>query len=702
LVRFASFEVDLREGELRKNGLKLKLTGQPFQILAILLERPGEAVSREELQKRLWPDSFVDADGGLNTAINKVREALGDSAENPRFISTLPRRGYRFIAPVQRSGEAAGAASNAVPAPSRPLGSFRRFRLASIAVLVVAALAVAFIYFWPPRHAPAEALMPAPFTAFAGAEVNPAFSPDGSQIAFAWNGDPASGSKGFDLYVKRIGSENLLRLTNHPSEVMSPAWSPDGAQIAFHRILGKETGLYAVPAQGGPERKLRETRMTPRAPQISWSPDGQWIAFADSLVPGGHWRLYLLWLDTLRTTQIPHSPECMDELYPAFSHDGKRLAYLCVSEQGGFSVYALAPPSGAPELIRHLDGWPFGLAWTRADQGLVIAPGHAGNDDDHLYVMAVADGSLQKLPFPGSLTQPAVSAAGDKLAYEASRAEEGDISIWRKDLLHPDAAAVNLISSTRWDLAPQFSPDGKHIAFASSRRGNLEIWMSNADGTNPIQISHFGNPTTGSPFWSPDSKKIVFDSGRFGAANLYITDIAERVPRKLITNVRYASVPSWSRDGKWIYFVGDGNENGGIIYRCPANGGDAVALSAERGYGPRESFDGKYLYFASNGEGNTVLKLISLEGRTESVPDGVPPLRFLTDWTIVPGGVYYIPADGPPSIQYFDFRSKRGRQVLESDRPFSMGISVSRDARWLLYARVDQFDRDIMLVEHFQ
>src|SRR6202140_5030326 len=104
-LRFGIFEVDLRSGELRKAGVKLKLGGQPFQLLTALLERPGEVVTREELQKRLWPDTFVDVDHNLNTAINKVREVLGDSAESPRFVETLPRRGYRFIgeldAPVQ-------------------------------------------------------------------------------------------------------------------------------------------------------------------------------------------------------------------------------------------------------------------------------------------------------------------------------------------------------------------------------------------------------------------------------------------------------------------------------------------------------------------------------------------------------------------------------------------------------------------------
>ena len=102
LVRFETFEVDLRTGELRKDGVKLKFSGQPFQVLAILLERPGDVVTREELQKRLWPDTFVDVERNLNTAVNKIREVLGDSAESPRFVETLPRRGYRFIGELER------------------------------------------------------------------------------------------------------------------------------------------------------------------------------------------------------------------------------------------------------------------------------------------------------------------------------------------------------------------------------------------------------------------------------------------------------------------------------------------------------------------------------------------------------------------------------------------------------------------------
>ena len=176
-VRFGSYEVDLRSGELRKNGLRLKLSGQPFQVLALLLERPGDVVTREEIQKRLWPaDTFVDFDHSLNTAINKIREAVGDSADNPRFVETLPRRGYRFIASVEVGAGSpwrlpALSSAHTVPAPAghpqgvspeRPGGVSRELplrtrwglRLGAMLAMLVLGAAVAW-YVW--EHSRANA-----------------------------------------------------------------------------------------------------------------------------------------------------------------------------------------------------------------------------------------------------------------------------------------------------------------------------------------------------------------------------------------------------------------------------------------------------------------------------------------------------------------------------------------------------------------
>src|SRR5579859_5627775 len=149
ILSFATFEVDLRSGELRKQGVRIKLQEQPFHVLTLLLQRPGEVVTREELRNQNWPpDTFVDFDNSLNTAINKLREALGDSADNPRFIETLPRRGYRFLAPVTRvNGTTSGTSADL-------LGRLRGPKVVVAAAIVVIAAGIAGGLLWRSRHRP--------------------------------------------------------------------------------------------------------------------------------------------------------------------------------------------------------------------------------------------------------------------------------------------------------------------------------------------------------------------------------------------------------------------------------------------------------------------------------------------------------------------------------------------------------------------
>ena len=708
LLRFGDFEADLRSGELRKGGVKLKFGGQPFQVLTILLEQSGDVVTREELQKRLWPDTFVDVDHNLNTAINKIREVLGDSAESPRFVETLPRRGYRFIGELERPVQpVVEAAVERVTTAEADRGSDSRklwWKVAAVIVtvsIIVVGAGVIYRRFKPQRLQEQAALTAIPFTALAGQETAPAFSPEGSRIAFAWNGDPAPGTKGFDLYVKAIGSETLLRLTRHPSEWISPAWSPDGTQIAFHRIAGADTGIYVVPALGGPERKLHSTRMPGTwgaMSMISWSPDGKWIAF-NNVTRDEHAVMSLLSTEELETDRPLNGANCLEQGQPAFSHGGEYLAYWCFRNESEAGLYSLPLPDGKPKMIGPLRAWPQGLTWSADDERLIYS--HWNTSSFQLGEVTVATGSVKRLALEGSAQLPTVSPKGDKLAY--SSVSMGSTSIWRRDLLHPDAQAVEPIPSSRRQSDAQYSPDGKHIVFASIRSGWQGVWISSDDGSNLVQLSN-PNYESGSPQWSPDGTRIAFDSHSLphDRWEIYVADVNERKPRKLITNISGVIRPHWSRDGKWIYFRSNqAGERG--VYRCPASGGNAVLLSKDvDGVSPQESFDGKTLYFASHEE-NSTLKKTALSGQpgTESEVDGLPRLRASSLWTLSPGGIFFVPAEAPRSVRYFDLATKQTRQIFEADENFDSGLSVSPDGRWLLYTQED-VNSDIMLVDYFQ
>ena len=197
LVRFGTFEVDLPAGELRKSGVKLRLTGQPFQVLTILLERPGEVVTREELQKRLWPDTFVDVDHNLNTAINKIREVLGDSAESPRFVETLPRRGYRFVAPVEGTHTTEVPGGSGVRQESRMVW----IRRTSIPFVVLVLLAAAGFFIYRRLQSPAS-LAQRTLTRLTfddGLQIGATWSPDGRFLAYSSN---RVGK--FDIWVQQV------------------------------------------------------------------------------------------------------------------------------------------------------------------------------------------------------------------------------------------------------------------------------------------------------------------------------------------------------------------------------------------------------------------------------------------------------------------------------------------------------------------
>ncbi len=697
-VRFGAFEADVQTGELRKDGVKLKFSGQPFQVLAILLERPGEVVTREELQKRLWPDTFVDVERNLNTAVNKIREVLGDSAESPRYVETLPRRGYRFIADLQ------APIQPVVPVITvEPVRSLQRrqawFKIGPVALAIsVVVLAALVTYRWHRQQRPQEqaVLTAVPFTALPGWAAAPAFSPDGSRIAFTWGLAPMT--KGSDLYVKAIGSETLLRLTQHPSILGNPAWSPDGTQIAFFRNAGADSGIYVVPALGGQEQKLHSTR--PFGPTISWSPDGKWIAFTDR--DDNHHRIYLLSTETLTTKRIPSDPTCVaDEDFPAFSHNGKYLAFWCSRNEAEEAIYSFSLPDGKPKVITPFrETFVDGLTWSADDAKLIYSRGDNALPDG-LFEVFVANGSAKRLGLKGS--DPAVSPIGDKLAYGTfSR----NISLWRRDLLHSEAPALELLSSSRAQYDAKYSPDGKRIVFCSQRSGVQGVWISNQDGSNLVQISDTkdasGSPS-GSPEWSPDGSKIAFDYFQRGRWEIFIADVAERKPRKLVTNISSIIRPSWSRDGKWIYFSsGEPGREG--VYRCPASGGDATELTRDlHGLNPQESFEGKAVYFASD-RGKGTLKRVPVPGQPGTESDVDASIRVYGGghiWLLSPSGIYFVPADAPRSVRYFDFASKRIQTIFEADSDLGMGLSISPDGRWILYSQISDPTGDIMLVNDF-
>jgi len=321
VVRFATFEVDLQAGEVRKAGLKLKFGGQPFQVLAILLEQPGAIVTREELQKRLWPDTFVDVDHNLNTAINKIREALGDSAENPRFVETLPRRGYRFIASVvDREGML----------PSQTMSWRRLWFLTATGMMLMAV--VASVGWLIRRQSTQQRVMKQrQLTANTSenAVVSGVISPDGRYLAF-------SNSNG--IYLKLIETGDTKTIPppegfkgGAPIGWSIGPWFPDGTRFLANMRVGQRCSIWAIPLLGGTPHKIRDDAW-------AWavSPDGLRIAFTrnhPASVASGqaaflNEEIWLMSSNGEHPEQFLSASDRRDAFYNVqWSPDGKRLAY---------------------------------------------------------------------------------------------------------------------------------------------------------------------------------------------------------------------------------------------------------------------------------------------------------------------------------------------------------------------------------------
>ena len=704
-VAFDRFELDLRSGELRKDGRKIRLQAQPFQLLAMLIENAGEVVTRDEVCRALWQaDTFVDFDHSVAAAVSKIREALGDSVENPRFLETLPKRGYRFIgkikpeAPVVMAVAKPQQSVELVPVPAANAWTSRKWALGLVGAAVLVAAAVLFGRL-SRKPGSSQPMTVVPFTSYPGWETAPSFSPDGSRIAFSWDNGASkrSGRPGFDLYVKAIGSETVLRLTNHPSEWISSTWSADGTQIAFHRLAADDTGIYVVPALGGPERKLLVTHIPYSvAAPISWSSDGKWLAFSDTENGRPDGRAYLLDMETLESHKFPHDPSCNHEGALTFSHSGQELAMLCVHNTTSFEYLVTDLQGKSKRSLATRREFPLGLAWSGDDKSLIVSG--ANGQDEEFYAIRVSDGDVHKLPV-GDGEWPTISRDGHKLAFSLT---DDRVNIWRKDLEHPEAPALQMLASTRQQNNSQYSPDGRHVAFDSARSGTWSVWVADADGGNPVQISHEG--PAGFPRWSPDSQKITFDMAAepSGLGGVYTADISDRVAHRLKTNVREADHPYWSHDGKWIYFRGSEGV-GHQLYRCPVGGGDATLLAGSLDLVTSiESSDGKALYFPSRiANSNIMMLALDHSGATPQEVSGMPRVFDESQWTLAQDGIYFAPHDSPRSICFFDFATRHTREIFKADKDLGDGMSVSPDGRYLLYSQIDESNANIMIVNYF-
>jgi Tol biopolymer transport system component len=549
---------------------------------------------------------------------------------------------------------------------------------------------------------PRPGLKAVPLTTMPGTEQLPSLSPDGNLVAYSWDG-PNLGNT--DIYVQQIGGGGApLRLTTDPAIDLCPAWSPDGRFIAFGRGASYKWEILIVPSLGGPERKAGVSRSL--LPHVSWSPDGRNLVIPDRVSPSEPSGIFLHSLDSGQRRKLTSPPVGTEgDNAGRISPDGRWLLVVRNEAYGTGDLYRVPlgdnyMPRGEPERLTSDRAYVSDAAWMPDSREVLFASGPGELPASVWRVTAGSRAAPERLHAGADVASLAVSLRGNRLVLSQGRR---DTNIWRLDLQSGRTEAW--IVSTAAETQPRYSPDGRRIAFFSTRSGTYAPWVADADGKNAVEMPAAGT-RGGSLAWSPDGSRLAFNGNVRGQWEVFTLSSQGGAPDRLTTGLDSSSGASWSRDGRWLYFS-SANE----IWRVPAGGGKATQITRQGGYGPIESRDGKFLYYAKRSSGGVPSLGAGGAGGLWRVPSAggdeveiLPDLRTSPSFDVAPDGIYYIPTGGPGNytIRFLDLATGKTRQVATLPKPASGGLSLSPDGRHLLYSQVDQTGADLVLVENFR
>ncbi|HWQ52726.1 MAG TPA: protein kinase [Bryobacteraceae bacterium] len=571
-----------------------------------------------------------------------------------------------------------------VPAPRRP-----RPLLWAGTALALLTLAAAGWWGWRLANRPLAPIRTLPLTSLVGDEDSPALSPDGSIVAFRWQGP---GDERPQIYVQQIENGTPLRRTSDATPKWAPQWSPDGSLISFVRGAAQGKGeIVCVPALGGPERLVGATSAFLPAP--TWSPDGKHMVVLERREPpqrGGD--LYLLSVET-----------------------GERKKLFTLAEGRGMGASGIITPEGDALIVRTItparagdlylvplgpgytpSGEPQPLTSDGAVLGAAVLPGRRG------VLFSSQRGGIWKL-LPGTPAEKvtdaeadgiSVSRNGERVVYAEARR---DTNIWRLDLDGRQPPAP-FISSTREDAWPEYSPDGRSIAFISTRSGSHEIWVADGEGNNAVRVTRLDGRQCRAPRWSPDGQWLAFEATTGEEPGIHVVRASGGAPRRLTAAPAAQMLPSWSRDGQWIYFSSPTGQHN--IWKAPAGGGPAIQVTRDGGCSsPREGPDGS-LYMLKSHARSAGLWRVPLSGGPEEplVPEG---MRFGSGFALCSKGAAFV-STGEPVLRFFDFETRRARTVAASEKVLTGGVALSPDGRYLLYTQVDASTSDLILIDHFR
>lgn len=561
---------------------------------------------------------------------------------------------------------------------------------------------------------PREALRLPPkvtqLTDYPGVEQNPAFSPDGKQLAFSWNGKEQSN---FDIYVRLVEGGAPVRLTSHPALDIAPVWSPDGSKLAFVRNsrTSPVSEVMVMPALGGAEKRvaasIRLSDFGLSGPALAWTADGQGLIIHRTGPSSDQISLALASLDNQEPRPLlTPPPDSAGDCCPALAPDGRTLVFLRATREGAWQAHVVplsedGKPLGEP---RRLTSEPSGVLrpmWAACGRQLLYLSSYQGR---WVLWRLLSDGAGRPAPVESIVPAGidwAASPDGVRLAYSNSASHS---EIWRVALGSGSEATRIISSSGARNFNPQYSPDGQKVAYMSIRPPDAGIWVADSEGNNPIRVASATGVFAAPARWAPDGSKLVFECVVEGNEDICAVSATGGQFHQLTHHPAQDLAPSWSRDGKWIYFTS--NRAGAFqIWKMPASGNEAeaVRLSDQEGFGAVESADGKMIFFAGQRRTGRLLKMPVAGGSVETV-GSIRLLGRSHNFAVANDGIIYISSSNPEQwfeIWKYNFSDGRAVKLARFEKRLASGLSVSPDGRQLLFPAYEEQFGDIYLVENF-
>ena len=698
--RLAGRLVEPSLNRVTHDGAVAQVEPKVMQVLEVLVEGAGDVVAKEDLIRRVWDGVFV-TDDVLVRAVRELRKVFEDGAEPPAVIETIRKRGYRLVAPViyEMASEPSRAftVAPATATAPRPVTPPRRpWIVGGMAFAVALGLITAFLAQRRPTSAPAVAGQPRflPFTTLDGNEFAPAVSPDGTRVVFAWEG-PSGPSR--DLYVKLLGSEEMLRLTNDAREKHGVVWSGDGTQIAYVSQGSGVCDLMSVSALGGPTRRIGPCER-PRA-RFALSADGRQVVVSRRTGEGWRGRLFLRDLDGSGEQTLTSAEEGdFVDSSPAFSPDGHLVAFTRWITDSVGDLYVVAAAGGSPRRLTTDNADTMGFTWAGNDR-LVFSSNRAG-----MYSLwgVGLDGGAPVLVAGGGrkIKHPSASRDGNVIAYEGWNYDM-NLATLEAPFSAGTSPRVLATATDEWTYEPRLATDGSRLVFTSTRSGSYEIWTAAADGTSPFRLTNFGGPYVGSPRLSPDGRSVVFVARPDGQADVYTVDLDGRGPHRLTNDAADDLAPSYSADGRAVYFAsrrtGDWQ-----IHRTDRSTGVTTAVTEQGGFAALESEDGAWLYHDRNDRGGLWRRRAGAPPEEPSeLVEAAVPAGDAAGFGVLPKGAYYwvAPAtDTTPARVMFRQPPLAPRVLTALPGMAWSGVDVSPDGKRVLYSRIGRNDSNIVVM----